>query len=194
MKKVLLLLLFLCVLLMVVLVSAYFFVFKGSPTLEGIASFTEAFIKDPGVFMLSAIPGTEQNALMKESMNEKRSFDLQEDVLTTHEQFFSFVGSIDSVDSSDWMWSKDFFVGNVVGVDKEEQLLGVDFVLPEGKDNPAVVRAYCSSADTIVVSQNLDVVSESVDFFGNVKRGDTLYAYCLDADCIAVGKSCILIR
>lgn len=193
MKKLLLLPLSLCVLSIFILVLAYISVFRGSLTFGGFVSFTRSFMRDPGLSFLAVLPGTEQNRVMKE-LSEGSVFDVQTDVPTTHEQFLSFVGSVDSVDSVGWIWSTDFFVGNVVGVDVDDQLLGVDFLLPKGRDNPAVIQVYCSSEDTIIVSPEWNILSEAVNFFESVKRGSRLYAYCLDADCVAVGKSCVLIQ
>lgn len=97
-----------------------------------------------------------------------------------------------------WNWEETMIFGDVVGVDKEENLILLNISLPkdlEISSKDISSKVLCSFLQTAQFStRNRKYVRGNFDLIAVASSGDKLYTYCMKPDCSEIGRMCILIR
>lgn len=141
------------------------------------------------------------NRIIKPRPSEKETFD------TTNIESYRPKSSVLQealVESSgywdSWTWQEKIIEADVITVDLENKELSLQVRRPYGQPiSRKIINPYitCSSDETIAVSsmnptQNFE--GGGFDLFDKVEEGDLLMTYCLDEECLNVGKLCILVK
>ncbi len=109
-------------------------------------------------------------------------------------------GSINSRTTAEKILTDGFagnaFFADITGVDKSSSKLNLEINLPNQdsfESQKTISSIRCEPDKTYVISStNLALIQNGANLIESAQVGDFLWAYCLDENCSAVGKECVL--
>ncbi len=103
-----------------------------------------------------------------------------------------------NTDFSDWHWTKDVVIADVIGIELGNPVVGVRVSFPADKQFSKKLLAVplsCPKKETSVVSSlNLNLVNTNVDVYEHVNKGDIIYSRCGDSKCSFFDYGCVLVK
>jgi hypothetical protein len=98
--------------------------------------------------------------------------------------------------TSTWNWQNSYVLFRIDGGDPETKTLILSVLAPEGASigaSPITVKLECTLQQTAALNDfGKNFLDENFDLFNRIVGGENLYSYCLDENCVSIGKECIL--
>lgn len=128
--------------------------------------------------------------------NQKQNVEIDPDSPAAEMQ--KIISSKDDSYWQGWSWEEKMVLGVVQEVDQANSTMNIIITLPSGRefsDQNRIAYVDCSLEQSALIkgSQPEQIVQESgVDILGTASFQDRLYAFCLDENCLNLGKQCVL--
>lgn len=209
MKKILRLLIVFCFLFFFVYYVQFLVQYSLPFSVSSSIGFFKGLTSAPITLIRTLTPGSLPNIIMKqfEPQNDVTLFDipLTEDEVVDNKMdlgavygaFYDFAKPSTEEVSREWSWKVDMLVGDVLGKDLEKKIVGLNVTVPErsGSDRLMALAVECSESNSILVgTHNLEILEAGVDFLNLVERGDTVFAFCTNAECFGIGRGCVVVK
>ncbi|MFC1756159.1 hypothetical protein ACFLZK_02085 [Patescibacteria group bacterium] len=151
------------------------------------------------------IPRTKREESVQEEMMEEQSTVFENIGDAPSDEFVEYNKALEEgIDYwKNWNWEDNLVYAHIKEVDKTNTEMTVfinppDYSYASFGSKSIFVNVKCPKTKTVAITPSHplgkpNVVGRGFDVFEKAKLGDTLITYCLDEECLSVGKQCILI-